>query len=74
MSDMFLAQYAKVEIALTELKNRIARNERGADILEWVGVMVLAAVIIVGLSQLVGDGQAFKDVIDTAIDKVKGIG
>lgn len=47
MSNLMLASAVKAEIALNDVRNLIMkRRERGADALEYVGMVVLAASII----------------------------
>ncbi len=73
MSELLIAQYIKAQIALDELKNRLTDEDRGADTLEWVGMMILAAVIIMALYGVVTGGGPFIEIFNKAVDAVKTI-
>ncbi|MFT3875685.1 MAG: hypothetical protein QM708_04590 [Propioniciclava sp.] len=74
MSDLILASAVKAEIALNELQAKLAeRRERGADILEYVGMVLLAAVIIGGVFGIAGDLD-LAEKFSTAANKILGIG
>lgn len=50
MSDLALTAYAKTTAALRQLVTDLAaKRERGADALEYIGMIVLAAIIIGGV-------------------------
>ena len=50
MSNLMLASAVKAELAVNALRSTlVARRERGADALEYVGMVVLAALIVVGI-------------------------
>ena len=50
MNDIITTAAIKADVATQELKANLAkRNERGADILEYVGMILLAAVLVAGL-------------------------
>lgn len=50
MSELALATYAKTTAALRQLVTDLAaKRERGADALEYIGMIVLAAIIVGGL-------------------------
>ncbi|MFV0452742.1 MAG: hypothetical protein ACK5LS_10990 [Propioniciclava sp.] len=69
MSNLTLAQYTKAELALKSRLGQLARSERGADALEWVGMIVVAAIIVVAIT-----GAINTEVITTALTKaIKGI-
>ena len=50
MSDLALTAYVKTTAALRQLVTDLAaKRERGADALEYIGMVVLAAIIIGGV-------------------------
>lgn len=50
MNEIITTAAIKADVAIQELKANLAkRNERGADILEYVGMILLAAVLVAGL-------------------------
>lgn len=50
MNDLMLATYVKTDIALRSMRDRLTRRpETGADALEYIGMVVLAALIIAGV-------------------------
>ena len=50
MSNLMLASAVKAELAVNALRSTlVARRERGADALEYDGMVVLAALIVVGI-------------------------
>ena len=72
MSQLMLASAVKAQNALTDVMTALAaRRERGADALEYVGMVVLAALIvgaIVGVVNQETIGKAMED----AVTKIVG--
>lgn len=72
MSNLILAQYTKAELALKNRIDQLAKGERGADALEWVGMFLVAAalitIIITAVNTMTGD--PFTQVIQDALDSL----
>lgn len=50
MNDMMVEFYVKSQDALRQIAATLeSRRERGADALEYVGMIVLAAILVIGL-------------------------
>lgn len=73
MSDLALTAYVKTTAALRQLVTDLAaKRERGADALEYIGMIVLAAIIIGGVfaaAQTLDLGGVFKQNADKILGK-----
>lgn len=74
MSNLMLASAVKAEIALNDLyADLLSRRDRGADALEYVGMVVLAA-LIVGAVFGVAKGLHLDQEFQKAADQILGKG
>ena len=65
MSQLMLASAVKARNALTDVMTALAaRRERGADALEYVGMVVLAALIVGAIV-----GVVYQDTIGNAMEQ-----
>ena len=56
MSNLMLASAVKAELAVSKLREALTtRRERGAEALEYIGMVVLAALIIGGIFTVATD-------------------
>lgn len=69
MNDKMIALYSMLSARLT-----VARNERGQGTLEYVGIAIVAAILVGAVVAALGDGTKIKEAITTQIDKIIGFG
>ncbi len=72
MSNLMLASAVKGEVVLNAVRSTLdARRERGADALEYVGMVVLAALIVVGIVGAVNI-DSLSNAVESAVGKITG--
>lgn len=72
MSQLMLASAVKAQNALTDVMTALAaRRERGADALEYVGMVVLAALIVGAIVGVVNQ-DSITTAMQTAFDTILG--
>lgn len=74
MNELMIAGYVKSSMALDTLKDNLAaRRERGADALEYVGMLVVAAIII-GFIVAAAKNADIQNATDKLIKEILGGG
>ncbi len=60
---------------MTALTNRLPEDrERGQGTLEYVGIVIIAGILVAAVVAGLGDGGTITDAISTGIEKVTGAG
>lgn len=71
MSELMIASYVRTRVALSAMYGRIKQNERGADVLEWVGMLIVGALLVAAVVGAVGDANV-RDTVTTKINEILG--
>lgn len=59
--------------AVPTSRSTLRRNERGQGTLEYVGMIALAALLVIAIVAAFGKGTSLADVVSSAIGKITGI-
>lgn len=72
MNDFITTAAIKADLAIRDLQDTLAqRHERGADILEYVGMVLLAAVLVAGIFTI-ASGLDLADRFSVAANDILG--